>query len=184
MKSITSAFERIELVEKTNIVLMNRITALEARFDDLEQRKRDNSVILHGLQNQTEPLNVAVKSFFIKSFVNVKLEGQITNCIKLKPNNTVSPILIKFSSSNIKKELLKLRSKNADIMKAVNNGSNVFLNEDLTPFRRNLLNEARTVKTLKNYKYLWTRNGNIMLRKDTGGTVVFIKSKDDLCKIV
>lgn len=184
MKSISAVFEKIELIEKSQQILADRIAVLEKRFDDLEQQKRQNSIIVHGLQTQTEPIITTMQQFFMKSFDLDTLEGQIDKCIKLNSQSKVSPILIKFNNRDIINQLFKLRSKNANKMKAVNNGRSVFINEDLTSFRRNLLNEAKTAKKLKNYKFLWIRNGSIMLRKDNGDPVVFINSKDDIRKII
>jgi hypothetical protein len=39
------------------------------------------------------------------------------------------------------------------------------------------------MKNEKGYKYIWIRNGNILLRKDEGSAVVEIKSQADLSKL-
>lgn len=63
------------------------------------------------------------------------------------------------------------------------NNSNIYINESLTPYTRSLLKAARSVKQLKQYKYLWMRNANILFRKNDGDQVVIIKTFEDLEKL-
>ncbi|XP_046687458.1 uncharacterized protein LOC124373108 [Homalodisca vitripennis] len=59
----------------------------------------------------------------------------------------------------------------------------VYLNESLSPMRRKLLAKARMLKRDRGYKYIWLRNGNILLRKEEGSAVIQIKTQADLDKL-
>ncbi len=56
----------------------------------------------------------------------------------------------------------------------------VFLNDSLSPARRRLLAQARQLRKDLGYKYIWLRNGNILLRKEENAPVVEIRTQADL----
>ena len=58
--------------------------------------------------------------------------------------------------------------------------SQITLKENLTAQRRILLNEAINAKKFLNFKFLWTSQGQIRLKKDTGSRIFNIKSVSDL----
>ena len=53
-------------------------------------------------------------------------------------------------------------------------GDQFYICENLTLFRRNLLEEVK--KELHYWKFVWTKNGNIMARKDSTSKVVKINT--------
>lgn len=42
----------------------------------------------------------------------------------------------------------------------------LYINESLTPKLRELLYEVKTLKRNNQFKFVWTRNGKVLLRKD------------------
>ena len=60
---------------------------------------------------------------------------------------------------------------------------NVYINDCLTQQRRQLLNTALALKTTKGVKYVWTRNGNIFIRKNEGDNSVRINYISDFDKV-
>ena len=59
----------------------------------------------------------------------------------------------------------------------------IYINENLTPTTRSLFYHANTLKKTHKWKYIWTRNGNIKLRKYDHTQIVTIKNISDLDKI-
>ncbi|CAK1582183.1 unnamed protein product [Parnassius mnemosyne] len=59
----------------------------------------------------------------------------------------------------------------------------VYINERLTRFYRQLFYKVREVGRHHNYKYVWTRNGKIFLRKDDGKPVERIRDLKDIERI-
>ncbi len=57
---------------------------------------------------------------------------------------------------------------------------NIYINDQLTNFRKGLFYQAR--KLLKSHKLhaAWTQNGNVLIRKSEGGSVVQIMKYEDL----
>lgn len=60
---------------------------------------------------------------------------------------------------------------------------NVFINEHLTKKKNQIMYEARKMKTEKDYKFLWCRNGKIFIRKNDKTNVIELKDFDDLGRI-
>ena len=182
ISSITLTFEKIGNIEKTQNDLCDRMEILESRYDKLDQLSKNNSLIIHGIKKQTQPLEHTIKNL-LNEGLNVNIQpSEITKCIKLNTKSNISPILIQFNNRAVIDAVFKAKTKYLNKLKQLNDGI-LFINEDLTAYRRMLLNEAKIVKKSNNFKFLWTRNGNIMMRKDIGNPVIFIKSKDDLKKI-
>ena len=48
-------------------------------------------------------------------------------------------------------------------------GNNIFINEQLTPGSQRIFNSC---KCKKNWKFLWTKNGVVYLRKDEQSNVI------------
>ena len=63
-------------------------------------------------------------------------------------------------------------------------GNDVYINEHLSKNNRSLFAEAQAKKKLLNYKYCWTRGGNIFLRKADESDVITITSSNDLNNLV
>lgn len=80
----------------------------------------------------------------------------------------------------LKKEKVTLNTRN---ISAQNPPLQVFVNEYLTPYMKRLFYEAKKIKGDKNYKYLWVKNGQILLKKTTECRPMRLISLDDLAKI-
>ena len=56
--------------------------------------------------------------------------------------------------------------------------NDVYFNDHLTPKHKELFSAARTKKFNNNYKYLWTRNGRIFIRKTDVSEVIRVTSEE------
>jgi hypothetical protein len=59
----------------------------------------------------------------------------------------------------------------------------IYFRDHLTGFRHTLYREARQLKKVHNYKYLWINDGNILFRKAEGSRYVAIQSRSNFNKI-
>ena len=60
----------------------------------------------------------------------------------------------------------------------------IYLNENLLQNLKILLGKVNQIRKSKQYKFLWTRNGNIYVRKNENTNVISITRNSDLVKIV
>lgn len=59
----------------------------------------------------------------------------------------------------------------------------IFVNEHLCPAKKKLLGAAIAQKKKNNWKFAWTKNGNIFIRKDETTRAVLVSKIEDLEKI-
>jgi hypothetical protein len=59
----------------------------------------------------------------------------------------------------------------------------IFIVESLTQQNRKLFNKCLQVRREKNFKYIWTSSGKILLRKDESSPTVSVANWNDLSKI-
>jgi hypothetical protein len=59
----------------------------------------------------------------------------------------------------------------------------IYVYESLCPGRRRLFAVARVAKKEKGYKYLWIRNGSILMRRKENDPIISLKYADDMEKL-
>lgn len=93
-------------------------------------------------------------------------------------------LFVKFVSRDIKDIVLnEYRSKKIELFSDLVDPSTnyqIYLNECLSQYNRALLVAAKVIKKDCKFKYLWSRNGLIMMRKNDGDAMQKIKSLEDL----
>ena len=97
------------------------------------------------------------------------------------------PIIVKFVNRDARNKIYANRKLTRDL--DCNNFSvygtkSVFINENLTRPRKKLLWMTKQKAQLADYKYLWTSNGNIFVRKSEETDALAVKTNDDLRLIV
>lgn len=95
-------------------------------------------------------------------------------------------IVVKFARKKHKEEFLQkrrlkrvLRTKDVDL----SGDSCIYINEILSDECRKVLNAARLVKKEKGFKYLWVRNGKVLLRKEENGNVITLSSLEQVAAL-
>ena len=156
--------------------LEDRIVKLEENNDALEQYTRRNSVRISGI-NESSDEDCYDK---VLSTLNTRLALTppltIENIDRLhrtgKPNSEgrARPILVKFTSYQHRARVMSRRKHLR--------GSNVFVNEDLTKRRNNLLWVCRGEKKGGRIKDCWTTDGRIMVRDLAGNTHLVNRNED------
>ena len=125
-------------------------------FDDLEQYTRKNSLEIHGIPehvySDTESAVIKVANALQ---VNIQPDD-IEISHKLKGKEGRRPIIVKFCSHKSKSKLYKERTKlqrvkitdnfPSHIPAAESNQVRIYINENLTPYRKDLLKEANQRK--------------------------------------
>ena len=170
---------RKELKEKDQVIsqLQHKVISLESDNDVLEQYARRNSLRLFGLPEE-EGEDTATRAV---SFINntMQVEPPITmedidrvhriskKKMTLTPSTSDSsspsindpkprPIIIKFATYRARHRVI---SKKRNLQ-----GTEIFLNEDLTQARSTLLYKARVMKRQKCITDVWTYDGAIVIK--------------------
>eukprot|EP00794_Sanderia_malayensis_P001034 gene1034-360_t len=179
--------------------MIKRIRDLESKdqqrlkaIDDLEPYGRRDMVEIGGIPRQNE-INIVVK-IADKLKVSV-VSSDIEACHRISPKENAS-IIVELKSRKLKDALLskeakrigkKLRISDLGFQMAARDGSEdagkVFINESLTSRIKNLLRLTKIKKRELDFKFVWTRNGCIYIRKNESAQVQKINFPGDLEKL-
>lgn len=188
MGKIEGYIKEIDRLNAENTELKTEVRDLKIRIDDMENYSRRNCMEIQGIpEEEEEKVEDIVKS--VGKALSVKIDsGMIDACHRIgkKTPGRDQPrgIIVKFVRRTDKEKLMNARrQKKRDFSTrhlGMNTDTPVYLNDSLSPARRKLLAQARIKRRNLGYKYIWMRNGNIMLRKEEGSRVVEVRTLADL----
>lgn len=90
------------------------------------------------------------------------------------------PILVQLNNKSIRNYLYSNKKRIRSAFGQPREEEKVFLNESLCRETRDLLREANVKRKEKNYKFIWTSFGKVLVRKSENSKVIHIKSHKDL----
>ena len=154
--------------------------------DELEQYTRKNSLELHGIP-QDAYHNTEAAVIKVAEALNITIEPEdIEISHKL---NRGKAIIVKFCNHKVKSKLYKERTKLKDVRISdlfpsyPSNGrqrQRIFINENLTAYRRRIVNEANKRRQEGTLLSVWTLDGKIYVETSPTGSPVRIFSEEDL----
>lgn len=154
--------ENIDL-QQENVKLKTRVTNLETHLDDLEQYSRRNCLRISGIAERKDENtdNIIVK--LAKDLGSDLSISDIDRSHRVgRPSTSGRPrqIIVKLISYRARASLYDKRRvmKNAPVFQ------NIFINEDLTPKRNQMLFEARQAVKRKEIIGAWSFDGKIFIR--------------------
>lgn len=193
-QELEEAKSEILNLKKENRELRDIINSHSGVVNSLEKEARASNIELHCIPEfRNENLVNTIEQ--ISKVISVPLvEGSITKCTRVAKQNKSSArprtVIVKFSTPLIRDRFLagviNYNKKNADDKLNTSHlgisgeKAPVFVSEHLTSASKDIYAAARLFAKEKQYRYVWSRNGNIFLRKSTASDVIFVKSKDFL----
>ena len=165
--------ELIELKEQVQqIEQYTRINNLETvGLPDCNENESDETLIINAL-NSLEGLQKPIRHE----------DTDIAHPLKLKPKDNKPVHVFRSISRKTKFEVLAAKKIEANRLFKLCD-KDVFINQHLSQNNRELFADAAQKKTNMNYKFLWTKNGTVHLRKTENSHVAIIKRKEDLEKL-
>ena len=157
--------------------------------DRLEQYTRKNSLEIHGIPeeayNSTE--DVVLKLAGVLEVPVAPQDIEISHKIKTKSGKA---IIVKFISHKVKTTLYRARTKLKNIkLSDIYPGSSyatnarsgkIFLNENLTSYRRRIINRANEKRKNGELLSVWSLDGTIFVKTSPEGRPVKISEMEDL----
>nr|XP_022920976.1 uncharacterized protein LOC111429325 [Onthophagus taurus] len=187
--------KQIDTVVAENLKLRADLAVTEGRLDHLEQYSRLNNLIISGVPERVgENLPDIVSS--IASVIESPITPSDIDAVHRLPQRTslradkphANAIIVKFVSSMTRDRIfsaarLRRRGVNGRGLSVPDISDNLYINEHLTANNMNLFNRVREMAREKNYKYVWTKNCLIHVRKDDRVKALVVKSLSDLNKL-
>lgn len=186
MKDMEERLFKLENSEANGKEIEKKIQELTLDAKEKDQYERNRNLEINQLdwlpnENIREVVQRVADKFNIKSFKHEQIEAghRIPNRNKTKP----SVIILQFKHREFRDAWLATRKKivtNNDIY-SNDHGNRIYLNENMSPFYKNLFWKAKSFAKENNIKYVWFMRGKIMMRKDeTHEEVKWVRSEEDL----
>ncbi|XP_039293044.1 uncharacterized protein LOC120353422 [Nilaparvata lugens] len=195
-KSELSTFKnKVEELKKENTTLKCDNNKLKSQLDSIHEYTRRDNLIITGIP---ETANESVYEIF--NSVSTAISSPLTSKdlstahrlpTRIKGKNSIKPIVVKFVRRQDKETWLadfrKMSSMDKtsygiatkSINKSLPDG-NVLAHQHLPPQILEQLKQVREVASEKGYKFVWSREGKIFVRKDTNQAAIVIHRKEDL----
>ena len=178
-----------QLLKKQVFNLQNQSEQMCVNFNELEQYGRQDCLEIRGIPVQEgEDTDTLVCS--IGNLVNVNIKAEdISISHRLKSNPTArnqSPAIIaKFVRRSMRDKLYHARKylkekSTKDVGLGTISEKKIYIAESLTRKNKILFNKCLEIKKSLNYKYIWTNQGNIYLRRDSSSPKKLISTTNDL----
>ena len=158
---------------------IGKLEGLESRIEAAEYAERAKCVELNGIPyDKSENLNLAYQKL-LSSLKSDKLPTTIDKIYRIRQSKR---IIIKFTQTNQRNEFFQQYRKNIQSLSALGfkETGRIYINEVLSRAQSTLFWKTRQFKVEYNYKYVWTSNQRIYLRKTPDSDAIPINSEDDL----
>lgn len=162
-----------ELTKKDDkiIQLEKQVQDLSVRCDELEQYGRRNAIRITGIdENPQEDTDDIVVSL-ANDTMGIPLQlDEISRSHRVGPKiaGKVRPLLVKFTSYRSKKRLMTNKRKlKGNAPANISSEGRIYLNDDLTKIRANLLYQARSLKRANKIQDSWSYDGRILVKDNT-----------------
>ena len=157
--------------------------------DELEQYTRKNSLEIHGIPESayTSTEEVVLK---LAGAVNVDINPKEIEISHKLNRKGVKPIIVKFQNHKVKSRLYKARTKLENVRisdifpfsTAVTRvaSEKIYLNENLTSYRRELLKQANQKRKDGVLLSVWSMDGKIFIKTSPEGPPIRVYERSDL----
>ena len=162
------------------------------KVDELEQYGRRQNLEIVGVpEKEDENTNAIVLEVAKMLDVDI-MSSHISTSHRLpkkkvssRNNSGSSPIIARFTSRDIRNQIYanrkKAKARFVDLKNfSVSDTKNIFVNENLTPTRKQLFWKTKQEVKNNSWKYIWTHNGNVFVKKDDNASITAIKNELDL----
>lgn len=179
--------EKQKILEAENKTLKAQLKAVHTVVEDLEQYTRNRNIQVDGIPEEKEE-NLREIMIDIGQKIDVKIENDMMDAIHRIPsqNERNSPIVVQFTTRQVRDSIMtKVKKTKITTRDLGRQGDEkiVFVNEHLTKKKKQIMFEARKLKKEREYKFLWTKNAKIFIRKAEKTPVIELKDFDDLERI-
>lgn len=181
---------RIKQIEEDNKILRYGNNELNVRVDNIEQAALMNSLEINGVPlgdpDNAEEIVLKIAATMVYPLSNEDWSNIYRHYRQTKQDRP--PSIIVFFKDMAKRDgfLSAARAhRGISTAKIGLNGSDnlIYVNEHLTNSRKKIFYTAKNFKSNNNYKYLWTKNGKIYLRKNDDSQAINVNFYTDFTKL-
>lgn len=195
-KQYDDILKQMEILKIEKTAYKDSIQTMEAKIQDLQVSSRSSTVEIRNVPPSKEKETLAELTNIVSKIgtaVNVPINSMHIRDIYRLPGKSGStrPIVTEFTSVQTKLELLtsvrnfnkksnKEERLSTHILGITGDRCPIYIAEYLPPSTRKLFFAARQFAKLKEFKFCWTNNENVFLRKIEGDKQILVKSEQML----
>jgi Skp family chaperone for outer membrane proteins len=175
----------VEVLKKQSDERELTIDSLLRQVNAQEQYSRNRNIELANVE-QLESENIEQIILNIAEKLNIELDARDIDAVHRLPTKVKKgsdKIIVQFTTRKTRDSFLEKRKefiKSSDITSGQRD-LRVYINENLSPFNRELLWKTKLKAKDKDIKFVWVKNGRILAKKDEGSNRVYrIESFKDL----
>lgn len=167
------------------------ICSLETKIDVLEQQARQCNVEICNLperRNENLPSIIEAIGSVLKSPISLNDIVAVhrvphAHQQSTRPKNIILKFTSRLQRDNLLSAYRKVSSLKTEQIGMSGTSTSIYINEHLTLKRKQLFRRTREAANNHNHKYVWIRNGTILVRERDGETAFAIRGEGDLVKI-
>ena len=159
--------------------LMGEVSYLNERVEEAEQEKRNCDIVIDNVKRE----KVSDPRTHLRTIIN---ETMMTDVVEDK--DLLSAVIVKKKGDEDKMIMIgKLRD--VSIKKTILTQKRLFIQkrlyvrENLTSYKYGLYRDAKAFAFKYDYRFVWSKNGNIFMRKNEASDVILIKNKNSFYNI-
>lgn len=183
-KRITHVEEKVKMFDIQN----TRVGELEDKIEILEQQSRQCNVEISNLpEKKAENLiNIIIS---IGSYVKIKITPNDIVAVHRvarfsKEGSQPKNIIAKFTTRPIRDNFLaavrRAKGIKTDQINISGEPREIFANEHLTMKKKILFRETRIAAKENGFRFVWSKNGNILVRQEVTSPVLLVKNLEDI----
>lgn len=180
--------KRIQLLEKERFDQQNYIVSLEKKIENMQQTSRPSNVEIRNVPAVQEESFTDLTAHLqnIGQALHVEIQpSDIRDTYRIGKNKI---IVAEFQSVHLKNKVLAAARKynkdhsgdqrlNTSNIGLAGDPTPIYISEYLAGSNRKLFYEAREYAKANNYKFCWTGNGNIYMKKDEQSKAIRVDSE-------
>lgn len=178
----------VQLMSKQHQESLSRIVYLEDQVEYMQRQQLSSRLEINNLpKSDKEDLYEVINKIHSSLNLNI-LKDDIVNVYRI--NNKNKTVVVQYKLNRIRNGILRTVKKynkmnldkpyNANHVEASWKEEILYFSESLTTRSKGILFAAKKFKKSCNYKYCWSANGQIFLKKMEGSPAILIKSQEQL----
>lgn len=186
MNTIKELKEENKMLKEKNIKLVDDLKVISKKINMFEQNSVRNNVEILGVpESSNENCAYIVKNIAVK--LDVKLS--VVKAYRIHTNilNKSKKIIAEIDSFENKKSLMenmKKRKLNTNNVNEAWGEGNIFINNELSPFNRELFYKVRMFAKKNAFKFVWFNELKIFIKKNEISKAYIIQEECDLLKLL
>ncbi|XP_045453248.1 uncharacterized protein LOC123662449 [Melitaea cinxia] len=189
--SFDARLTEAEIKFKENTGISSQISELQYKMDSMEQQARLYNVEITNLPERRDENLIAILEK-IGSVIKYPIDTSSIVSIHRVPhfdkkNSKPKNIIVRFTTKILRNNFITaaklagaLKSDQLSISGTV---QNIFINEHLTVKNKQLFRMCREAAAKHKYKYVWIKNGTILVRQTDSSAIFAVRNEHDVKKI-